>query len=111
MITAEDKGKFRQRKVWTEFRKEMRKLRKVDAITGSKLTKTYHLHHCQFDPEKYDDLRPEVFECLNSQSHDAVHFFFGVPGKLKPWRLLVMRLITILRKMERLNNSKNGKTL
>lgn len=102
MITAEDKGKFRQRKVWTEFRREMRKLRKVDPITGSKLTKTYNLHHLSQNSKYYCKLDPDRFECLNNQTHDVVHAIFGCEGKLKNWRLIVLRLITVLKKMEKL---------
>lgn len=107
-MNSDEKGKFRTKKVWREFRKEMRDLRKIDPITTSKLTKTFNLHHCDFHEEAYTDLNPDKFECLNSMSHDVVHYFFGSPGKLKPWRLLVLRLITILKKMERLNKDENA---
>lgn len=102
-MNADEKIKFRRTKRWCEFRKLMKKNRKIDPITGSSLTKTFNLHHCSFKEDQYDNLDPENFECLNNMSHDVVHFCFGVPGRLKPWRLVVMRLITILRKMERLN--------
>lgn len=108
-LSEKEKSKFRTRKVWKEFRKEMKKLKKNDPITGSKLTKLFHLHHCDFNENHYTNLVPENFECLNNMSHDVVHYFFGVPGKIKPWRLLVLRLITILKKMERLNKEQaNG---
>lgn len=28
------------------------------------------------DLEEYGDLRPELFECLNRQSHDVIHFLY-----------------------------------
>lgn len=102
-MNAEEKGKFRQRKAWNEFRKQMRKECKVDPITGQPLAKNYNLHHCDFGEDAYDKLVPENFECLNNMSHDVVHFFFGCPGRLKNWRKLVLRLILILKKMEKLN--------
>lgn len=98
-----EKNKFRTHKVWIEFRKSLKKERKIDFITGKPLSKTWNCHHCDFHEENYENLDPENFECLNNLSHDVVHYCFGVPGKLKPWRLYVMRLITVLKKMERLN--------
>lgn len=108
MMTEKDKAKFRRRKEWKEFRKTMKKLKKYDAITGSKLSKNFNLHHCDFNPEHYTNLDENNFECLNNMSHDTIHYFFGVPGQLKNWRLLILRTITILKKMERLNADKKN---
>ena len=107
IMDADEKSKFRNRKAWKDFRKKMRKERKTDPITGSPLTKLYNLHHCDFNEEHYDNLDPNNFECLNSMSHDVVHFFFGVPGKLKNWRILILRTVKILKKMEALNRRRN----
>ena len=72
-VDSKTKGEFRKTSMWKEFRNRLKKERKVDAITGRKLTKTWNLHHMRFDPRKYTDLEEEYFMCLNNQMHDLLH--------------------------------------
>jgi hypothetical protein len=90
----EYKNKFRTTKLWKEFRLKMRKERKVDGLTGNKLTARFNLHHC--NPDDYENLTPEMFECLNKESHDIVEAF----ARKKNWRDCVDNLTRILEKME-----------
>lgn len=91
-MTSEEKSKFRQRKEWKQFRETMRKLNKVDFLTGSKLTKTYNLHHLDFHEENYTNLVKENFLTLNNQSHDCWHQIYGDPRHRKDWRK-IMKLL------------------
>lgn len=73
MITGKEKDLFRKTSVWKEFRNRLKAERKVDALTGRKLTKTWNCHHERFDPALYLDLDEQYFLCLNNQMHDVVH--------------------------------------
>ena len=72
-VTGKVKEEFRRTSVWKEFRSRLRKERKVDAITGRKLTKTWNLHHMRFDSRLYTELDEEWFMCLNNQMHEVLH--------------------------------------
>lgn len=72
-MTSAERTNFRKRKAWTEFRETFKK--EKDALTGSKLSKRFNLHHLDMDPSHYDDLTcRENFIPLNSKSHDLIHF-------------------------------------
>lgn len=72
-LNQQEKSKFRETSVWKEFRKNLKEKRKVDAITGRKLTKTWNCHHERFDPSLYTNLQERYFLCLNNQMHDLLH--------------------------------------
>ena len=72
-LNQQEKSKFRETTFWKEFRKGLKEKRKVDAITGRKLTKTWNCHHERFDPALYTDLNEEFFLTLNNQMHDWLH--------------------------------------
>ena len=72
-ITGKEKDLFRTTSVWKEFRNRLKAERKVDVLTGRKLTKTWNCHHERFDPALYLDLDERYFLCLNNQMHDVVH--------------------------------------
>lgn len=101
------KTKFRRTAKWKAFREKKRKEQKVDYITGKPLSKTFNLHHCDLRSENYENITNEDnFICLNSTSHDTVHFFFGDEKTKKDWRKMVLRLIEILKRMEKINSHK-----
>lgn len=98
------KTKFRSSKQWRVFREKKKKEQVLDPITEKPLSKTFNLHHCCLDENKYTDIsNEENFVGLNSQSHDVVHFFFGDVKRKKNWRKMVLNLIKILKKMDKLN--------
>ena len=72
-INGKIKDLFRRTSVWNNFRKDLKAERKVDALTGRKLTKTWNNHHVRFDSKLYTDLDKEFFLCLNNQMHDFLH--------------------------------------
>ena len=73
VITGKLKELFRRTSVWNDFRKGLKNKRKVDFLTGRKLTKTWNCHHMRFDSRLYTDLDEEYFRCYNNQMHDLVH--------------------------------------
>ncbi len=72
-ISGKLKDLFRATTVWKSFRKFMKDKYKVDFLTGRKLTKTWNLHHRNFRPTEYTNLKEESFRCLNNQQHDVLH--------------------------------------
>lgn len=72
-LNQQEKSKFRETTKWKNFRKRLKEKRKVDAITGRKLTKTWNCHHERFDSRLYTELNEEYFLCLNNQMHDLLH--------------------------------------
>ena len=70
------KRNFRATKPWKEFRQEIRKSRKYDELTGSRLVKQYELHHLDLNEEHYKDLEPNHFSALNPKSHEVLHFCY-----------------------------------
>ena len=100
------KRRFRSTKRWKEFRKAMGEKHGVSFISGNKLTKTWQLHHCDLDPEHYEELDDESrFYCLSNNDHKVVHALF-VKSKPREWRKRVLRLIRVLKTMEFLNSKK-----
>ena len=73
VIDGKIKELFRRTSIWTDFRKRLKAERKVDFLTGRKLTKTWNCHHMRFDPREYTDLDERYFRCYNNQIHDLVH--------------------------------------
>ena len=77
MKAKDVKAKFRQTKVWKEFRKRMfEKQDGKDIITGKKLCRGYNTHHLDTSAENYDQLTEENFVALNKQTHETLHFLF-----------------------------------
>lgn len=103
-VTQKDKRRFRDSKRWKEFREHMKSLQENRCqITGAKLTRLWQLHHMSLDETKYDELIDENFVCLSWNMHKVVHALF-VKSKPKEWRIRVLNLIRILKKMEKLNS-------
>lgn len=96
----EQKKEFRKSKAWREFSKELKEERKVDALTLAKLRKGSLSHHLDLNPDNYEKLNKEHFECLNIKSHDFIHFIYVY---YKKDRSVLDRLKTILEKMITLN--------
>ena len=71
------KRKFRQSKIWKEFKKRMNeKCGKVDAITLSRLRKGANLHHRNLDEKEYENLREDWFLPCNNLTHKVIHFLY-----------------------------------
>ena len=96
----ERKKAFRKSKTWKDFTKELKAERKVDALTLAKLRKGSLSHHLDLNPDNYEKLVKENFECLNMKSHDVVHFMY-MYYKKDP--AIIDRLKDILHKMVLLN--------
>lgn len=103
VVTQDTKTKFRRTQAWKKLRDKIRKEQKVDPITLKPLSVTFNLHHMNVDPLKYTDIsQPDHFLGLNSSTHDMVHLLWGDASKRKDWRSMVIRLIKILRLMDKL---------
>lgn len=96
----ESKKAFRKTKAWRDFSKELKAERKVDALTLTKLRKGSLSHHLDLNPDNYEKLSKENFECLNMKSHEVVHFMY-MYYKKDP--AIINRLKAILNKMVLLN--------
>lgn len=101
-VTQVDKTKFRRSAEWHKLRDKIKKQQKLDPITLKPLSRTYNLHHLNVDPQKYTVLdEPDHFIGLNSTTHTLVHFLWGDASKRKDWRSMVLRLIKILKLMDK----------
>lgn len=100
-----DKKKVRNTKEWREFRELIRTNQKKDPITLSRLTKSFHLHHCDLDENNYDKYNEDNMLGLNSRSHDVVHFLFNIKDKNgnRDYKNAIKRLTAVLDKMHELN--------
>lgn len=96
-----EKAKFRQSRDWKDFRKLKGDSVGLDEVTGKKLHAGWNLHHLCLDPSRYQELEPGNFACLNRKSHETVHFLWGKSGT--GWRVRVANLVSILERMEKLN--------
>ena len=76
-----DKKKVRSTKEWREFRESIRTTQKKDPVTLSRLTKSFHLHHCDLHEENYDKYNLDNMLGLNSKSHDVIHFLFNIKDR------------------------------
>ena len=102
--TQREKRRFRDSKRWKEFREHMKALQENRCqITGAKLTKLWQLHHLDLDENNYQNLIDENFVCLSWNMHKVVHALF-VKSKPKEWRIRILNLIRILKKMEKINS-------
>lgn len=102
--TQREKRRFRDSKRWKEFREHMKALQENRCqITGAKLTKLWQLHHMDLDEENYQNLDDDNFVCLSWNMHKVVHALF-VKSKPKEWRIRILNLIRILKRMEKLNS-------
>lgn len=102
MKNSDKKAKFRQTKIWKDFRKKIYdKQNGLDIITGKKLYKGWNLHHGDMAAEHYDKLIEENFFALNKQTHDCCHFLFRYYQKDKT---ILDRLKQVLDKMDELNS-------
>lgn len=105
-LNQQEKTKFRETSVWKEFRKNLKEKRKVDAITGRKLTKTWNCHHERFDATLYTDLDENYFLCLNNQMHDLLHICVSETIKNPDF---MKKLTQIVNYHIKLNNGKDVK--
>ena len=103
-LNQQEKSKFRETTFWKEFRKGLKEKRKVDAITGRKLTKTWNCHHERFDSRLYTDLNDDYFLCLNNQMHDLLHVCVSETIKNPQF---MKRLSEVVYYHIRLNNNKD----
>ena len=95
------KRSFRDSKKWKDFRKKKMKEQKVDIITGSKLQGRWNLHHCDLREKNYEDLSHEDwFTCLNSATHDAVHFLYRYYRKDKTIMERLTKLLELMYNIE-----------
>ena len=98
-IDGKIKELFRRTSVWKNFRNELKNERKIDALTGRKLTKTFNTHHMRFDSRLYTDLDKEFFLVLNTQIHDWLHIAISEtikdPAFMDKAKELVMKHIQI----------------
>lgn len=100
-MTAEARAKsnFRKTSKWKNFRKRLKKERRVDEVTQKPLYKGFEVHHCDMSPEHYTTLNPINFVACNKKTHEVIHWLFSYAD----WRGVLMRLYVILEKMEKLN--------
>ena len=105
-IDGKTKAEFRKTSIWKEFRNKLFKERKVDALTGRKLTKTWNCHHERFDPTLYTDLNEEFFLTLNTQMHDWLHVAISETIKNPNFMDIAKKLVD---KHIQLNNGKDVK--
>lgn len=99
-MNSVERTNFRKRKIWLDFRESFRK--EKDALTGSKLSKRFNLHHLDMNPQHYDDLsHRENFVPLNSKSHDLIHFLLSY---YKKDPAVLDRLKDLLDRMVELDN-------
>lgn len=95
------KKKFRQTKLWKSFRNVItHKFGHKDPITDKPLRKGYSVHHMDLNPDNYDKLLEDNFVPLNALSHKFIHWLY--PYYIKD-KNIIMRIVEILEKMERLN--------
>lgn len=81
------KRKVRSTKEWTNFRKLMyNRCEGVDKVTGMPLRKGWQLHHLDMNSERYAELIPEKFICVNRQTHEMIHWVF----RYKEWKQLLL---------------------
>lgn len=106
-MNSKEKNLWRQRKVWKEFRSTLGKQRKVDELTGTKLYKRFNLHHMiMTDSEEiYTNLsNPDNFMCLNTKTHDFLHFAFDQQRKdpefLNRFNQAVLKMIKLTEENE-----------
>lgn len=100
-----DKKKVRNTKEWKAFRELIRTTQKKDPITLSRLTKSFHLHHCDLDENNYDKYNEDNMLGLNSRSHDVVHLLFNIKDKNgnRDYDNALKRLKEVLDKMNQIN--------
>ena len=83
----------------------MKDKRKIDAVTGRPLLKSWNLHHCDLNEAHYEDISNEDnFECLNKTTHEVVHWLF----RYKNWREVLKNIEALLEKMEVINDYRYG---
>lgn len=102
--TQQKKRGFRDTKRWKDFREHMKEIQGgICQVTGAKLTRLWQLHHMDLDEDNYQNLIEDNFVCLSWNMHKVVHALF-VKSKPKEWRKRILKLIIILKRMEKLNS-------
>lgn len=99
------KKKFRESKVWKDFRKLMfSKSGKVDRITKKPLRKGWQLHHRLLDETRYSELKEENFVCINNMTHKFLHWLWNY---YKDDPEIIDRIKNEMQKMAEINIDKN----
>ena len=98
------KRKVRRSPEWYELRLlKYKEQNGIDPITLRPLSRSFNCHHMQCeDWKKYDDLNPEYFVCLNTQTHDVIHFLWNIVKREGDYDVFT-RIIFYLDKMKELN--------
>ena len=68
----------------------------IDVITGKPLRKGWQLHHLDMELERYANLNPEKFICVNRQTHEMIHWVF----RYQDWKQLLFNLSDVIAKMQ-----------
>lgn len=76
----------------------MKKIRKVDFVTGKPLRSGFQVHHCDLNPDHYTDLNPDNYILLNRTFHQVIHEIYRYD-----WEDVLTRLAIVFRKMDELN--------
>lgn len=99
--TQKQKTKFRSTKKWKGFKHVIFvKQGGKDFITKSKLRKYSALHHCDLNPDHYEDLSNEDnFFYLNNGCHDTVHYLYTYykkdPSVLDRLKVVLDRMVEL----------------
>ena len=100
-----ERKKFRQSSTWKIFRAKLKKKWfGLDVVTGLPLTRDWNLHHINMSHKQYDDLSDEnMFMPLNKDTHECVHYLYGIYKKDKS---VLLRLQALLDKMYDVNGGR-----
>ena len=79
--SGKDKSRFRQRKIWKDFRKQIIAERKCCQFCGSKYR--MNLHHMDKNPDNYTNLNPNHFLLLCNSCHDYWETKWSIKDKSK----------------------------
>lgn len=100
---AKMKERFRRSDKWINFRLEKyAEQNGKDQLTGKPLRKGFQCHHKDLHKENYQILEKENFCCVNPQSHDFIHWFYGY---YKDDPNIMIRLLEIMAKMKELSEA------
>ena len=113
-IDSTTKSKYRLTTQWKNFRKSFyiigQKILKngkkkdiigIDYLTGSKLTKTFNLHHKGNQSDLYTSLDRNRYIALNNLSHKCIHYIYTQMCKDRTY---LDRLTKLINEMGEMNN-------
>lgn len=104
------KRKVRRSPEWSELRQlKYKEQSGIDPITLRPLNRGFNCHHMKCENwHEYDNLNPEYFVCLNSKTHQAIHFLWDIVKREGDYEVF-NRIIVYLKKMEELNGRPSGR--